>query len=144
MTNEDFIKSFPQVHAKFLPYIISDHSLAILCVPFNLQEVQTSIDVDPHNHTLRLQEAKLVEDFCKAKSDEEKFLHQQAKIKWLCDGDKKTVDTSTIRKLNPDAANKMISSIYNTEIKRAMFDIDDSKAPGPDGFTATFSNRIGV
>ncbi|GJT05642.1 hypothetical protein Tco_0840104 [Tanacetum coccineum] len=42
------------------------------------------------------------------------------------------------RKLSPDAADKMISSISDVEIKRAMFDIDYSKAPGPDGFTAAF------
>ncbi|GKB79502.1 RNA-directed DNA polymerase, eukaryota, reverse transcriptase zinc-binding domain protein [Tanacetum coccineum] len=36
MSNEGFIKNFPQAHAKFLPYIIFDHSLAILCVPTNV------------------------------------------------------------------------------------------------------------
>ncbi|GJW92197.1 retrovirus-related pol polyprotein from transposon TNT 1-94 [Tanacetum coccineum] len=207
MSNEDFIKCFPQAHAKFLPYIIPDHSPAILCVPSNniqgysmyqvvkklkslkdplnrlgwskgnifkrvenlrkqLQEVQSSIDADPYNHSLRLQEAKLVEDFCKAESDEEKFLHQQAKIKWLCDGDKNNkylhsvlkgksnmskflgssyhvqdiISSETLfrRKLSPDVADKMISSISDAEIKRSMFDIDDSKAPGPDGFTTAF------
>nr|GEW73720.1 hypothetical protein [Tanacetum cinerariifolium] len=34
LPNEDFIKSYPQAHAKFLSYIISDHSPAIICVPF--------------------------------------------------------------------------------------------------------------
>ncbi|GJT95057.1 retrovirus-related pol polyprotein from transposon TNT 1-94 [Tanacetum coccineum] len=38
MTNKDFIKSFPQAHAKFLPYIISNHSPAILCVPSNIRK----------------------------------------------------------------------------------------------------------
>ncbi|GJT28124.1 hypothetical protein Tco_0908399 [Tanacetum coccineum] len=42
------------------------------------------------------------------------------------------------RKLSPDVADKMISSISDAEIKRSMFDIDDSKAPGPDGFTTAF------
>ncbi|GKC62627.1 RNA-directed DNA polymerase, eukaryota, reverse transcriptase zinc-binding domain protein [Tanacetum coccineum] len=225
MTNKDFIKSFPQAHAKFLPYIISDHSPAILCVPSNirkkvksfrfsnyitkkqkfipivkekwdqniqgveclrkqLQEIQTSIDADLFDHNLMLMEAKLVEEFCEAESDEENFLHQQAKIKWLCDGDKnskyfhrflkgrsnkrkvfslrddsgnsyeqdqihnlflkhfeeflgstypvKSIDSSGNlfkRKLSVGDADKMITNVYNAEIKRALFDIDDSKSP---------------
>ncbi|GJR52155.1 hypothetical protein Tco_1402676 [Tanacetum coccineum] len=32
--------------------------------------------------------AKLVEEFYEAEADEEKFLYQEAKIKWLCEGDK--------------------------------------------------------
>ncbi|GKF25863.1 hypothetical protein Tco_0081757 [Tanacetum coccineum] len=53
-----------------------------------LQKVQSDIDNDPHNHTLRDMEAKLVKDFYEAEADEEKFLYQQAKIKWLSEGDK--------------------------------------------------------
>ncbi|GJT05644.1 hypothetical protein Tco_0840106 [Tanacetum coccineum] len=52
------------------------------------------------------------------------------------------------RKLSPDAAEKMISSISDAEIKRAMFDIDDLKDHGPDGFTTVFFkqawNIVGV
>ncbi|GJV97001.1 RNA-directed DNA polymerase, eukaryota, reverse transcriptase zinc-binding domain protein [Tanacetum coccineum] len=52
-----------------------------------LQDVLSKIDVDPHNPSLREIEANLVKDFYEAESDEEKFLYQQAKIKWLS-GDK--------------------------------------------------------
>lgn len=32
----------------------------------------------------------------------------------------------------------MVRHVSDAEIKEAMFDIEDSKAPGPDGFTAKF------
>ncbi|GJT28126.1 RNA-directed DNA polymerase, eukaryota, reverse transcriptase zinc-binding domain protein [Tanacetum coccineum] len=47
-------------------------------------------------------------------------------------GDIISSETLFRRKLSPDVADKMISSISDAEIKRSMFDIDDSKAPGPD------------
>nr|GFA09996.1 hypothetical protein [Tanacetum cinerariifolium] len=54
-----------------------------------LQKVQTEIDKEPHNFSLRDVEATLVKEFHDAEaSDEEKFLWQQAKIKWLSEGDK--------------------------------------------------------
>ncbi|GKB90626.1 RNA-directed DNA polymerase, eukaryota, reverse transcriptase zinc-binding domain protein [Tanacetum coccineum] len=33
MSNEAFINKFPNAHAKFLPYLISDHTPSILCIP---------------------------------------------------------------------------------------------------------------
>nr|GEX75200.1 hypothetical protein [Tanacetum cinerariifolium] len=37
-----------------------------------------------------------------------------------------------------DEAQRMCRGVCEVEIKNAMFDIDDSKTPGPDGFTARF------
>ncbi|GJZ14078.1 RNA-directed DNA polymerase, eukaryota, reverse transcriptase zinc-binding domain protein, partial [Tanacetum coccineum] len=133
MTNEEFIEHFSNAHAKFLPYIIFDHTPSILSIPTSikkvkafrfsnyltekheflhivrdkwnqevhgnlfkrveslrgqLQKVQSDIDKDPHNHNLRENEALLMKEFYEAERDEEKFLFQQAKIKWLSDGDK--------------------------------------------------------
>ncbi|GJU04045.1 RNA-directed DNA polymerase, eukaryota, reverse transcriptase zinc-binding domain protein [Tanacetum coccineum] len=145
LTNEEFITQFPQANAKFLPYIISDHSSSILSIPSSIQkkiksfrfsnyltekqdfifiskgnifkrveemriklkEVQISIDLDPHNHQLRDQEAMLVKEFFEAEADEEKFLNKLR----LCD------------------AEKMIRDVSDKEIKDAIFDIDDAKAP---------------
>nr|GEX98768.1 retrotransposable element Tf2 [Tanacetum cinerariifolium] len=44
-------------------------------------------------------------------------------------------------KLTNDAALMMIEDVSNAEIKRAMFDIADVKASGPDGFTACFLKK---
>ncbi|GJW81500.1 hypothetical protein Tco_0145475 [Tanacetum coccineum] len=53
-----------------------------------IKEVQGQIDKDPHNHDLRIIEENLLKDFYIAESDEEKFLYQQAKVKWLSEGDR--------------------------------------------------------
>ncbi|GJW24027.1 RNA-directed DNA polymerase, eukaryota, reverse transcriptase zinc-binding domain protein [Tanacetum coccineum] len=108
MFNEGFIKDFPQALAKFLPYIISDHTPVILCIPSNLkkkikafskgnlfkrveclrkqlQDIQISIDADPFDQSLWWRNSvklKVIRKF---------FLHQQAMIKWLCDGDKNSI-----------------------------------------------------
>ena len=38
MTNEEFLLKYPQVNAKFLPYIISDHTPSILSIPTNVKK----------------------------------------------------------------------------------------------------------
>ncbi|GJT92308.1 hypothetical protein Tco_1081153 [Tanacetum coccineum] len=162
------------------------------------QKVETDIDNDPHNHILRDIEAKLVKEFYEAEEDEEKFLFQQTKIKWLSDGDKNNSyfhkvlkgrnNRSKILSLNDDSgisydseqipqlffkhfedffgrshlvqhiedcgtlfhkrvseedALRIIVDVSDNQIKKAMFDIDDSKAPGPNGFTAAFKKSMG-
>ncbi|GJW89182.1 RNA-directed DNA polymerase, eukaryota, reverse transcriptase zinc-binding domain protein [Tanacetum coccineum] len=44
-------------------------------------------------------------------------------------------------KLSREEANAMICPVFDMEIKQAMFDIDDDKAPGPDGFTSCFFKK---
>nr|GEW13042.1 hypothetical protein [Tanacetum cinerariifolium] len=58
------------------------------CLRLKLKDVKTAIDDDPQNQSLRITRVKLQEEFYEAEADEEKFLYQQAKIKWLCEGDK--------------------------------------------------------
>ncbi|GJY05634.1 RNA-directed DNA polymerase, eukaryota, reverse transcriptase zinc-binding domain protein, partial [Tanacetum coccineum] len=41
-------------------------------------------------------------------------------------------------KLSNEEASKMVRPISDSEIKNAMFEIEDSKAPGPDGYTLRF------
>ncbi|XP_071712784.1 uncharacterized protein [Rutidosis leptorrhynchoides] len=47
-------------------------------------------------------------------------------------------DNTFNKRIDADLARDMIRQITDTEIKDAMFDIDDSKSPGPDGYTAAF------
>nr|GEU85616.1 hypothetical protein [Tanacetum cinerariifolium] len=56
---------------------------------------------------------------------------------------KEVEDCATLfqRRLGPDVAQKMIKDITEKEIKSAMFDINDSKAIGPNGFTAAFFKK---
>nr|GEU99436.1 RNA-directed DNA polymerase, eukaryota, reverse transcriptase zinc-binding domain protein [Tanacetum cinerariifolium] len=133
-----------------------------------LQKTQVDIDKDPNNHNLKETKSLLIKEFHEAERDEEKFLFQQAKIKWLCEGDKNSsffhkvqkgrsnkkflgkaqhvqdieeVSTLFQRRINEAVAFKMTSGVTDKEIKEAMFDIGDSKALGPDGFSAAFFKK---
>nr|GEX46816.1 hypothetical protein [Tanacetum cinerariifolium] len=55
-----------------------------------LDKVQTDLDSDPSNLSLREKEAATVADFNDALLMEEKFLKQKAKITWLKEGDSNT------------------------------------------------------
>nr|GEY60648.1 hypothetical protein [Tanacetum cinerariifolium] len=117
--------------------------------------------------TLRDEEAVYVQAFNEAKLDEERFLKQKAKIEWLEVGESnssyfyKSVKNRNQRS-RIDAilgsnnvvimgdvvtyvlevlANHMIRDVFNEEIKRAMFDIGDDRAPGLDGYTSAFFKK---
>nr|GEU31374.1 hypothetical protein [Tanacetum cinerariifolium] len=134
-----------------------------------LQKVKNNIDNDPHNHTLRDMEAKPVKEFYEAEEDEEKFLFQKANIKLLrvsYDSEKipylflrhfedflgkshlvqdiEECETQFLRSVGEEVAMRMIADVIDNKIKAAMFDIDDSKGPGPDGFTTAFLKKYGV
>ncbi|GKA68205.1 RNA-directed DNA polymerase, eukaryota, reverse transcriptase zinc-binding domain protein [Tanacetum coccineum] len=181
MSNEAFINKFPNAHAKFLPYLIFDHTPSILSIPTTikkkikafrfsnyltdkqeflpimkslkkpldnlrwckgnlfkrveylrskLQRVQTDIDIDPFNIDLRDLKVKLVKEFYESEADEEKQARSMKEIE--------NCETFFHRRISLDVAQRMIIEISEKEIKNAMFDINDSKSPGPDGFTAAF------
>ncbi|GKD22873.1 RNA-directed DNA polymerase, eukaryota, reverse transcriptase zinc-binding domain protein, partial [Tanacetum coccineum] len=44
-------------------------------------------------------------------------------------------------KVSIEEANQMTKDVTDEEIKKALFDIDDNKAPGPDGFTSKFYKK---
>lgn len=46
-----------------------------------------------------------------------------------------------VNKVSADEAEHMIRSVTDEEIKAALFDIDDDKAPGPDGYTSKFFKK---
>ncbi|GJV69944.1 RNA-directed DNA polymerase, eukaryota, reverse transcriptase zinc-binding domain protein [Tanacetum coccineum] len=50
-------------------------------------------------------------------------------------------DDLFINKINSQDVIKMIEGFTNDEVKTAMFDIDDNKAPGQDGFTTKFYKK---
>nr|GEV25809.1 RNA-directed DNA polymerase, eukaryota, reverse transcriptase zinc-binding domain protein [Tanacetum cinerariifolium] len=83
-----------------------------------LCDIQTKIDKDPCNKKLREDEVNLLAEYLEATQDEEKLLCQKAK-----DGE------------------CMCSEVTNEEIKRTLFDIDDNKALGLDGFTLKLFNK---
>ncbi|GJU13851.1 RNA-directed DNA polymerase, eukaryota, reverse transcriptase zinc-binding domain protein [Tanacetum coccineum] len=129
-----------------------------------LKEIQTKVDAEPHNADLRTEETNILKEYCEAVRDEEKFLFQQAKIEWLKDEDMNTKffhaylksrrnrSRITMIKNEKDKidfdktvshtdAEWMLRPVSNKEIKQAMFDIDDNRAPGPDGFSSKFYKK---
>ncbi|GKD83877.1 RNA-directed DNA polymerase, eukaryota, reverse transcriptase zinc-binding domain protein, partial [Tanacetum coccineum] len=130
-----------------------------------LKEVQTKIDKDPTDKVLREEESKILHEYNNAMSDEEKFLinaiHDEEGKRY--EGNevgeqfvnhfkkflgesipvRKILDIDELfkAKLSQDEALSMIHDVSDAEIKRAMFQIDDNKAPGPDGFSSHFYKK---
>ncbi|GKB31530.1 RNA-directed DNA polymerase, eukaryota, reverse transcriptase zinc-binding domain protein, partial [Tanacetum coccineum] len=126
-----------------------------------LKDIQIKIDKDPTDKGLREEESKTLHDYSNALDDEEKLLYQKAKIKWLSLGDRnnsyfhralKSRKSSLVRKiddmeeliktrLDENEALSMIHDVSDAEIKKAMFQIEDNKAPRPYGFSSHFYKR---
>nr|GEU52192.1 hypothetical protein [Tanacetum cinerariifolium] len=107
------------------------------------------------------EEAAYLTAFKEAKTDEERFLKQKAKVEWLevlvfliffvkhyeaflgtqvpcIDLDPSGLFT---KKVSDVARGNMLRAITNDEIKHAMFDICDDKASGVDGYTMVFFKK---
>lgn len=67
----------------------------------------------------------------------EKFLGICTEVRSMNEEDDSLFD----KKVPHDEAVTMIREVTNVEIKEALFDIDDHKAPGPDGFTSKFFKK---
>ncbi|GJT00726.1 RNA-directed DNA polymerase, eukaryota, reverse transcriptase zinc-binding domain protein [Tanacetum coccineum] len=60
------------------------------------------------------------------------------RLEWETDGGAIWVFST---KLNHEEAMEMIKEVTDSEIKNALFDIGDNKAPGPDGYNSTFFKK---
>ncbi|GJS75909.1 RNA-directed DNA polymerase, eukaryota, reverse transcriptase zinc-binding domain protein [Tanacetum coccineum] len=263
MINEDFMEKFPSSHGIFLPYLISDHSPAVLKIPKGmvkrkksfrfsnfvtekkeflptvkrvwdtdidghmmykvvkklklmkhslnnlswengnifdrvinlrnrLKESQARVNSNPHDEEIKDESGKILNEYYEALKDENSLLMQKAKIEWLRDGDRNTSFFHKIikgrkhkgrimsvcnekgdrfenekvaeqfvmhfqeflgkkdlvtefptdlmmfpNKLSSDEAFCLSRDVNEVEVKNAMFDINDAKAPGPDGYTTS-------
>ncbi|GKE04927.1 RNA-directed DNA polymerase, eukaryota, reverse transcriptase zinc-binding domain protein, partial [Tanacetum coccineum] len=133
----------------------------------SLKEIQVTIDKDPHNQDLRKDECDCLKKYLEAIKDEEKILFQKAKVKWL-NGNRyegievveqfvkhfkkflresrpveqiNNMESLFKCKLSSEEGRNMVKEVSDEEIKLAMFQIDDNKAPGPDDFTSLFCKR---
>ncbi|GKC02761.1 RNA-directed DNA polymerase, eukaryota, reverse transcriptase zinc-binding domain protein [Tanacetum coccineum] len=107
-----------------------------------LDEIQTKIIVDPTNISLREQGVCLDKEYITTLEDEEKLLHFQKFLGVQENMECLDLDEYLfLNKISPQDAGNMINDVTNKEIKDAMFDINDNKAPGPDGFTARFFKK---
>ncbi|CAH1443919.1 unnamed protein product [Lactuca virosa] len=128
-----------------------------------LCRVQLKLDKEPFNEELRSEEGFYIQSFLNARAEEECYLKQRAKVQWLKEGDANTAyfhkvvkgkinrnRVETISNDNGDwkegeeafkQALDMVSDVTVEEIKFALFDIDDDKAPRPDGYSAKFFKK---
>nr|GEX46643.1 hypothetical protein [Tanacetum cinerariifolium] len=132
----------------------------------DLDRVQSALDSDPFNVSLREEEVTTIVAFNDALIMEERFLKQKAKIEWLKEGDSNSayfhkaiksrvsrskIDVVTdangvvfqnekvsLYMLTVDDALNMVRVISDQEVKEAMFSIGNDKSPGPDGYTTAF------
>ncbi|GJV21624.1 hypothetical protein Tco_1370644 [Tanacetum coccineum] len=117
-----------------------------------LKKVQVELDKDLNNSDLREAEMVFSKAYREVALDEEKVLKQKSKVNWLKEGDLNTTYFHNLlkdfpvdipkdllkKKVDPKNALYMIRDVSNEEIKVVLFDIEDDKAPGPDGFTSKF------
>ncbi|GJV95654.1 hypothetical protein Tco_1547231 [Tanacetum coccineum] len=164
MVNEEFLKKFDQAHIIFKPYLISDHSQAVIVI-LNVEEVrnelkyiQKDIDRDPHNKALRDEEGRYqrnkIERVQNVNGDNfegnevvdqfvlhfQNFFGQSCEVKGIDD-----CESLFYNSLNADEALSLVKNVSSKEIKDALFDIGDNKAPGPDGYsfmTASFTINV--
>nr|GEW21406.1 hypothetical protein [Tanacetum cinerariifolium] len=93
-----------------------------------LKECQVEVDRYPHDENIKTKSCKVLNEYYEAMNDENSLLMQKEKVEWLKDSDRNT----------NDEAQRMCSRVSEVEIKNAIFDIEDSKALGPNGFTGRF------
>ncbi|GJW58998.1 RNA-directed DNA polymerase, eukaryota, reverse transcriptase zinc-binding domain protein [Tanacetum coccineum] len=124
----------------------------------NLKEAQVQMEKFPHDLHKKAIEAKCLAKYIEAFDDEENILFQMAKVDWLSKGDgnnsffhkiiKSRRNQHTILSVcneegqsfegKDEEALRMIKDVSSNEIKEAMFDIGEVKAPCPDGFSSAF------
>ncbi|GJZ52720.1 RNA-directed DNA polymerase, eukaryota, reverse transcriptase zinc-binding domain protein [Tanacetum coccineum] len=124
-----------------------------------LDRIQEALSNDPSSVHLREDELVFAEAYRRAVSDEELLLKQKSKIQWLKEGDFNTKfvdhfkkffgkcdvvypiedhENLFTKKLDPETAEELVKPVSDDEIKMALFDIEDNKASGPDGYTSKF------
>ncbi|GJR97192.1 hypothetical protein Tco_0269366 [Tanacetum coccineum] len=82
---------------------------------------------------VRFEGSMIADQFVKHFKD---FLGPRDNVEPICD-----IDSLFVSRLNYQEALSMVEDVTDMEIKNAIFDIGDTKAPGPDGFTSAFFKK---
>nr|GEX22796.1 hypothetical protein [Tanacetum cinerariifolium] len=164
MGNSQFIFVYPASYANFMPYLSSDHYLAILIIPdviegleethenlnkkngnffdkvkflkIELARVQESLNRDPSCSKLREKEMFYAQAYKDASIDEEKLLRQKTKVEWLKEGDSNTSYFHNV--IKGRVSKSRIKVIYN-DSRDAFYGNNVAKQ-----FVSHFSNFIGT
>ncbi|KAL0283514.1 UNVERIFIED_CONTAM: Retrovirus-related Pol polyprotein from type-1 retrotransposable element R2 [Sesamum radiatum] len=146
---------------EFIPAVQRFGATILWGVQCFLESAQSMLTADRHCPTLLHLEfcCKLV--YRLASRLEQKMLHQRAKMAWMKEGDQCSrvffrkvakrraskrvfqINTTDGRTLTDqpeviEEAEALTAPVSSTEIRQAIFDIDETKAPGPDGYSAGF------
>ncbi|GKB61171.1 RNA-directed DNA polymerase, eukaryota, reverse transcriptase zinc-binding domain protein [Tanacetum coccineum] len=148
IVNEAFIDKFQQAHGVFLPYMISDHSPIVVRIPNCVQKRKGSFrfsnfitDKEDFLPTVRSVWNKNFEGHTMYRVVQTmKAFKRKLKQISKCRQVQKLACRQDIfiNRLNPEEVLRMVRPVSDSEIKNAMFAIEDSKAPGPDGYTSRF------
>ncbi|GKB10859.1 RNA-directed DNA polymerase, eukaryota, reverse transcriptase zinc-binding domain protein [Tanacetum coccineum] len=137
----------------------------------SLKESQTEVDKHPHCEIVKEKSCKLLNEYYEALKDKSNMFMQKAKVDWLKDGDRNTKFFHKIIKSrmhkgrimfvcnekgdrfeNDKVAEQFVKhfqeflgkkDVITKNLKNAMFDIDDNKAPRPDGYTIRLKGVLG-
>ncbi|GJX36031.1 RNA-directed DNA polymerase, eukaryota, reverse transcriptase zinc-binding domain protein [Tanacetum coccineum] len=131
----------------------------------DLKSIQFAMEKDPDNAKLRNKSCELLNEYNIARKEEDNMLYQKEKVEWLNEGDRNTsffhkilkerkhrskitaiCDESGKRYENDEVADQFLKHFKEflekedkkVSDKEALFDIEDDKVPGPDGFTSKF------
>nr|GEX81132.1 hypothetical protein [Tanacetum cinerariifolium] len=142
MRNEEFITAYDQTHTVFLPYLISYHR-----PPMENREKRLRNHCEGNTHPQKKQPFLLDGVLGRPRRTYIPLLIDIDNTFRLLDRMKSNTqpldendDIFTV-KLNEEEAIRMIHPVTNMEIKKSMFDINNDKAPGPDGFTSCFFKK---
>nr|GEZ67159.1 hypothetical protein [Tanacetum cinerariifolium] len=96
-----------------------------------LKEIQAEVDKQPHNKDIKAKSCKILSEYYEAMKDENNLMHK-GRIISVCDEKEERFE-------NDKVAEQFVKHFQEfLEVKNAMFEIEDSKAPGLDGYTARF------
>ncbi|GJW64183.1 hypothetical protein Tco_0116067 [Tanacetum coccineum] len=125
--NVKFMSKFPNSHALFLPHLTFDHSPAVLIFPKVMNK----------NHkAFRRQRWK--SEYKRAQVAEQFVNHFQNFLGIASSVQNFDMESLNSKDVCDEDSEKMIMNVSEEEIKDAVFDICDNKAPGRDGYSAKF------
>ncbi|XP_074315526.1 uncharacterized protein LOC141651724 [Silene latifolia] len=104
----------------------------------HLESIQSQIRSDPTNPDLIGIEIKAAKEYQELQKACDSFLLQKSKATWIHEGDNNSKVFHSYMKSRQDHRDWLNKPVTNDEIKEALFQTPNHKAPGPDGYSSAF------